>query len=314
MRRDLPLIRAHYFLWIGASGFLSPFVSIFYKARGLSGTEIGLLSTFGSVAAMLAAPLWGRWGDHSRHPRRLLQIGLLCSAGFALLRGMQGTFWGIAAFVALEALMGSGTGGLSNKAALNATHGEKAGFGSVRLWGSLGWAAAAPVAGWLIERTGLFAPFAGYAALLVIAVVVLAFMGRPAAQDPAAPAPARVPVRTVLRGIAHNRPILGLASAFFVIWLASAGRQQFESLYMLQLGAAETTIGWVNTVSAMLEPRSCSWRIASCIGLARAASCGSPCCSRGFPSCRSSSLLRSPACSCCAPCSAFRSACWSWPT
>ena len=61
--------------------------------------------------------------------------------------------------------MNSGAGGLSNTAALQATDGEKAGFGSVRLWGSLGWAAAAPVAGWLIERTGLFAPFAGYAAI-----------------------------------------------------------------------------------------------------------------------------------------------------
>jgi PPP family 3-phenylpropionic acid transporter len=252
-QRDLPLIRAHYFLWIGAGGFLMPFASLFYKARGLSGTEIGLLSTFGALAGMLAAPLWGRWGDRSQNPVRLLQLGLLGAAGFGLLRGLQHFFWPMAACIVLEALVASGTGGLSNKAALQATHGEKAGFGSIRLWGSLGWAAAAPAAGWLIERTGLFAPFAGYAALLAATAIVLGFVrGRP--DRTGAASPPQVPARAVLRGLIRSRPMTGLILAFVVIWLAGSGRQQFESLYMVQLGAAETTIGWVNTVSAMLEP------------------------------------------------------------
>jgi PPP family 3-phenylpropionic acid transporter len=60
--RDLRIIRVYYFLWLGAGGFLSPFVSLFYQARGLTGTEIGLLSTFGAITGMLVAPVWGRWG------------------------------------------------------------------------------------------------------------------------------------------------------------------------------------------------------------------------------------------------------------
>jgi hypothetical protein len=78
--RDLRVIRLDFFLWIGAGGFLSPFVTLFYKARGLTGTEIGLLSTFGAITGMLAAPVRGRWGDASRHPRRLIMVALLASA------------------------------------------------------------------------------------------------------------------------------------------------------------------------------------------------------------------------------------------
>ena len=63
-KRNLRLIRIYYFLWIGAGGFLSPFVTLFYKARGLTGTEIGLLSTFGAITGMLAAPVWGRRETH----------------------------------------------------------------------------------------------------------------------------------------------------------------------------------------------------------------------------------------------------------
>ena len=115
---DLRSIRAYYFLWIGAGGFLFPFASLFYKARGLSGAEIGLLTTFGALSGMLAAPLWGRWGDRSGRPHRLLQIALLGSACFALLRGLQTAFWGMAVFIVLESLVGSGAGGLSKRVGL----------------------------------------------------------------------------------------------------------------------------------------------------------------------------------------------------
>ncbi len=136
--RNLRLIRFYYFLWIGAGGFLSPFVTLFYQARGLSGTEIGLLSTFGAITGMLAAPVWGRQGDSSRHPRRLIMLALLASACFALLRGIQSLFWMISIFIIADALISSGAGSLSNVQAVNAAKGEKSGFGSIRLWGSLG--------------------------------------------------------------------------------------------------------------------------------------------------------------------------------
>jgi MFS transporter, PPP family, 3-phenylpropionic acid transporter len=251
--RDLRIIRLYYFLWIGAGGFLSPFVSLFYKARGLTGTEIGLLSTFGAITGMLAAPVWGRWGDASRHPRRLIMIALLGSACLALLRGIQSLFWTISIFIILDALIGSGAGSLSNVQAVTAANGEKSGFGSVRLWGSLGWAAATPVAGLLIERMGLYVPFAGYAAMLAAAVFVLFFMRGQAKPRTTMERPARVPIGQMIRKLAHNRGILGVALAFTAIWITSMGRSQFETLYMNQLGAQASLIGIANTVSALFE-------------------------------------------------------------
>ncbi|HNB55214.1 MAG TPA: hypothetical protein PK530_24900, partial [Anaerolineales bacterium] len=45
----LPL-RLYYF-FTGTSGFLLPFLSLFYVDRGLSGTQIGWLGTIGSLTA-----------------------------------------------------------------------------------------------------------------------------------------------------------------------------------------------------------------------------------------------------------------------
>jgi PPP family 3-phenylpropionic acid transporter len=251
--RDLRLIRIYYFLWIGAGGFLAPFVTLFYKARGLTGTEIGLLSTFGAITGMLAAPVWGRWGDASRHPRRLIMLALLASACFALLRGIQSLFWTISIFIVLDALIGSGAGSLSNVQAVTAANGEKSGFGSIRLWGSLGWAAATPLAGLLIERLGLYVPFAGYAVMLVAAVFVLFFVRGSAQPKAAAEKAARVPVRQMIRLLGQSRTMVGVAIAFSIIWISSMGRSQFETLYMTQLGAHASLIGIYNTVSALFE-------------------------------------------------------------
>ena len=251
--RDLRIIRIYYFLWIGAGGFLNPFVSLFYQAKGLNGTEIGLLSTFGAITGMLAAPIWGRWGDASRHPRRLIMLALLASATFALLRGIQSLFWMISVFIILDGLIGSGAGSLSNVQAVIAAQGEKSGFGSVRLWGSLGWAAVTPLAGLLIERLGLYVPFAGYAAVMVAAAFVLFFVHGQAKPKVATQKAAREPVRQMISMLVRNRSMAGLAVAFTVVWIATMGRTTFETLYMTRLGANTSLIGIAGTVSALFE-------------------------------------------------------------
>ena len=252
--RDLRIIRLYYFLWIGAGGFLSPFVTLFYQAHGLNGTEIGLLGTFGALTGMLAAPIWGRWGDASRHPRRLIMLALLASATFALLRGISSLFWTISIFILLDGLIGSGAGSLSHVQAITAANGEKSGFGSVRLWGSLGWAAVTPLAGFLIERLGLYVPFAGYAAMLVAAAFVLLFVHGPARPQSATPHVARLPVRQMVSTLARSRTMIGMALAFTVVWIATMGRSTFETLYMTRLGAKTAIIGIASTVSALFEP------------------------------------------------------------
>src|SRR5512142_1069387 len=251
--RNLRLIRMYYFLWIGAGGFLAPFVTLFYKSRGLSGTEIGLLSTFGAITGMLAAPIWGRQGDRAHHPRRLIMLALLASACFALLRGIQSLFWTISIFIVADAMIGSGASSLSNVQAVNAANGEKSGFGSIRLWGSLGWAVATPLAGWLIERLGLYVPFAGYAAMSVAAVFALFFVRGETRPRIDRDKTVRVPLRQVLASLSHSRTMIGMALALTIIWMATAGRSQFETLYMNQLGARASLIGIANTVSALFE-------------------------------------------------------------
>src|SRR4051812_43116138 len=138
-KRDLWLIRLYYLTWLGGGGFMFPYISLFYKQQGLSGTEIGLLSTVGWGVALLIAPLWGRWADNVRNPRRLIQFGLICTALLYLWLSQQTVFLWMAVIVAINSVVSSANDPLSTSQALAITNNEKSGFGSVRVWGSAGW-------------------------------------------------------------------------------------------------------------------------------------------------------------------------------
>jgi MFS transporter, PPP family, 3-phenylpropionic acid transporter len=260
--RNLWTLRLYYFLLIGSGGFLFPFINLFYTQQGLSGAEIGLLSTFASLAALIAAPWWGRRSDAASHPRRLLQFGLLATSLCMLALSQQTIFAWMALIVTLDALLSVNVAPLSDVVALAVTKQGRAGYGSVRLWGSLGWTVTALLGGWLIERTGLFTMFAGYAISGFASIALLALLRMPRwGQHPdRAEAPAAAHSwRATFAALGRNRTLLGLTLALSILWFALNGFHQFEPVFLAQLGAGETIIGLASTIGALVELPAMLW-------------------------------------------------------
>jgi PPP family 3-phenylpropionic acid transporter len=257
--KDLWLIRLYYLALYGGSGFLLPYISLFYKQQGLTGTEIGLLGTVGGSAALLAAPMWARRGDNVRNPRPLIQIGLISAGLLTLWISQQTMFLWMAIIIAVRSLASSATDPLSTSQTLAITSNhQKSGFGSVRVWGSAGWMLMTPLCGWLIERFGLMTSFGGYAAANLLCALVLVFIvtNPPAKKADAAPQPS---MRKIIGQLSRDRSMLGLAIALFIFWLASYGATQFESIYLKELHASTFVIGLVNTTGAVIEIGAMFW-------------------------------------------------------
>lgn len=211
------------------------------------------------VAGTLAAPVWGRWSDSSPRPRQLLQLALLGSGICMLFLGMQTAFLWMAVFVISDALVGGGLEPLSTAQALAVTKGEKAGFGSIRLWGSLGWAIIAPISGWLIERSGMFSAFIGFFIGMLVSIAILGLISidtasiRSQIKTDLDQGSKNQSTRELLHRLSADRTMIGLALALTILWLCGAGRLQFEAIYMKQLGASETAIGLASTIGALIE-------------------------------------------------------------
>jgi len=260
---DLRRIRLYHFLIAAAGGILSPFLTLFYQKQGLNGTEIGWLGATAALVALVAAPIWGRWNDTLHQPRRLLQIGLLGSSICYLVLGQQNLFIWLAVLVGCEALFSAALEPLSYNFTFAVTESrDKAGFGSIRLWGSVGWALAAPLAGWFIERTSLQTIFIGYALINLGSIWVLtsfASIKREPTKTVEVNVEPKQSTRQLVKSLLSNRLMLGLGLALIISWLTSAGRYQFEAIYLNQLGAGEGVIGLVNTVGALIELPAMLW-------------------------------------------------------
>src|SRR5436190_15917544 len=91
---DLRLARLYYFVFIGALGFSSPFINLFYLQQGLNGAQIGLVVLISSLAGLVVAPLWGRLSDGGLSILRLLQVSLIATAIVLVIRSQLATLVG----------------------------------------------------------------------------------------------------------------------------------------------------------------------------------------------------------------------------
>lgn len=252
--RDLRLARIYFFVFFGAIGFYAPFVNLFYRERGLSGAEIGLVVTVGSVVGLVAAPLWGRWSDAGVFLPRLLQLGLIATGITLLVLSRQSVFGMVALVIGLFGLVSSGLVPLSDALALRISAARRAGYGSIRVFGSAGWAVIAFFSGWLFQYTGLVAGFYGGAIMMAVSALLLLFV--PTSDATALPE-SRVRqeggVLNAARTVWRTRALSGLALALIVRGILSDGHLQFGSIYMEQLGATTMAIGLASTVQAMVE-------------------------------------------------------------
>jgi PPP family 3-phenylpropionic acid transporter len=259
-QRNLSILRFYYLLLGVGGGFLLPFLALFYQQQGLSGTQIGLLSTFAGLAALIAAPIWGRLSDAAVRPRRLLQFELIASACLMLLLSQQVSFGAIVLIVVLDALLNAGSSPNSDALALAVLSKVRSGFGSVRLFASLGWAVTAFVSGWLSERFGLIVAFVGYAAGYITgsgSVGLVKLPPRTVAKT-LRDQPRRS-LRQSIRVVLSDARLRKLALALGIFLFMMYGLRSFEGLYLKQLGAGEAIVGLMSTIGAAIELPGMLW-------------------------------------------------------
>ena len=164
--------RAFYFLYYAALAALMPYLSIYFASRGLSGLEIGILTSLVPLMTMLGAPFWTEIADATgRHRTVLLAvIGVVLLAAIALSTATHVVTLGV--FTALLAFHLAPSMPLLDHAVLEALGDRAHAYGRQRVYGALGWAIAAPAAGWATSSFGL--PWAFFLFLGVMPWVALA--------------------------------------------------------------------------------------------------------------------------------------------
>ena len=173
---DLLFARLYYFTFMGGWGFVLPFINLFYVSIGFNGKQIGFISSTSAIVGMLVSPLWVSEVKKRPQARNILQAALILGGTGYYAIGLQNLFPLIIIIVFLHALAASGIAPLSDSMAVTVSQESGSGYGSVRVWGSLGWIVTVLSSGWLTARFGFIAAFIGVAVMWLIAASLIFFI------------------------------------------------------------------------------------------------------------------------------------------
>jgi MFS transporter, PPP family, 3-phenylpropionic acid transporter len=253
LNRDLIFARAYYFAFLGGWGFILPFINLFYVSLGLSGTQIGTIGSVSSIVGLLLSPIIVNEVKKRPQARGILQASLMLSAIGYFLLGQQTVFLAILVIVFLQSLMGAGIIPASDAMAVHVSEEAGTGYGSVRVWASVGWILTVPASGWLIERFGFEAGFLGVSLMwLTSALLTLPIQSRYFVSQRLAGQP-KSNLQTAFRHIARDRTLLGYAIAVILMGFLNFGVLQFENVFLAELGASKLLISFAGILSAIVE-------------------------------------------------------------
>lgn len=247
-------ISAFYAAYFLVAGIALPFWPLFLEARGLSVAEIGLTLGLALLLRAAAGPFIGRFADRRGGTRGTLVACAFASLPAAAAFYWTWGFWPVFVVSAAFTLAYAGVLPLGETIALRTAPAE-AGYGRVRLWGSLSYLAAAAAGGAVLEIEA--APSADLIVTMVLAATALLAAG--ALALPERPGAGAAPPAPIL-GLLGERRFRLMVLATTAISGSHAVFYGFSTLHWIGAGIAEWIVGllWAGGVVAEVVLFSCA--------------------------------------------------------
>lgn len=251
--KDLLFARLYYFTFMGGSGFINPFLNLFYVSLGFSGKQIGLIASTGAIISMIISPIWVSIVKRHPHAQRILQIAILLGGTSYYFLGHQTSYLSVLLVIFLFTLAVSGIGPLSDSMAVTISQESGKGYGSVRVWASLGWIFSVLISGQMVARFGYIAAFIGVAIMWLIAATLIFFIQPRYFTTHNRPDQPRPNLRLAFQRVMQDKTLIGFAVALILIGFLNSGVNQFENVFLFELGASKQLISVAGTLSAIVE-------------------------------------------------------------
>lgn len=229
----------------GIVGVYAPFINVYFLRLGLSGREIGLLSSLLPLVTLLIAPPLSALADTRGWRVRVLALSVAGLAGCLLLLGLPRNFAGLALLMALLALARSPIAPIGDSLVARMAARYQLDYGQLRMWGSLSFSVIAIGCGALWERIGYGLMFAA-AGLLFLPVVGAALLLDESRSE-------TLRARSSPRDLSRDSTLLALLLASFLVGATIGADIIFSGIFMDGLGGGGLLIGATLGVSAFSE-------------------------------------------------------------
>lgn len=225
------------FCFHASNTIIISFLPLYLKYKGLNGTEIGWVLAIGPFASIFSQPFWGYMSDKYKTVKRMLLIcivGLLISS---VLFFQMNELIAILLMGAVFYFFTTPIGALSDSLAQRRADDLHVSFGSIRTWGSIGFAVSSLIIGEFLSSAGIGYMIWPYLFFGIIALLVVFRLTDVKVEHE------QIQFKDVSQ-IMKNKPFL--IFLFFIMLLAISHRanDSFIGLYIAQLGGSEGMVGW----------------------------------------------------------------------
>lgn len=240
--------RLFFALQFAGIGIFFPYAALYLTSIGLSGGQIGLLLALLPLIGFLVQPLWGLVSDVHHLHRYALVFACLGVAVVMVGFAMTQNFWILLSLTILHAVMKAPIGILVTSLALEhlAREPTETGFGSLRLWGSIGFAVASFGIGALFVEDAIWWILPLYAlsnfALAAVALTI-----------PDAEIHDQVNWREGLSLLRREHVLSRFLLGLLLIGVTLGIVNNYLSIYLTDIGAAGWIIGTALAISALVE-------------------------------------------------------------
>jgi PPP family 3-phenylpropionic acid transporter len=238
---------------------MMPFLSLQFKAIGYNGVQISLLNMLSALAVILTAPQYGLIFDRSKDKRLILLISLAIATVTLFLIPYLRAFGAMLVIYTINRVIISSSitasENLSYQVSADKNGEEQPAFGSLRMWGSLGFALTALLGGMIFQNFGLLRNDRIFLGLMAATCVVLLLMPESIFRERRSSESVEAPLGThgVIHLIAEDRYLLLTVIALALTDPLFDGVRSFEPIFMAELGLPVSVIGLAATLSALLE-------------------------------------------------------------
>lgn len=234
------------FFYYWAISIISAFLPLFFRYKGMGPGEIGLLLAVGPLVTIFSQPLWGIISDKRQTIKRIVLLLLIVTlvTSFAV-------FYGSSIIILILAMMlfhffMSPIQPLVDSMSTAYAQEKGVSYGSIRIWGSLGFAFASFFIGFLIGKVGIQYLWYIYGIIIIVSFIIAARLSDLKSKK------ARI-TKEALKKTFQNPRFIGFLIAALFIAIPTRMNDGMLGLYMKNLGASESQVGLAWMVSSLSE-------------------------------------------------------------
>ncbi|AOZ93180.1 MFS transporter [Paenibacillus crassostreae] len=247
-KSSLTSLKLFNFFIYGSMVIFTSFFQLYLLDVGMTKLEIGSLMALGPFVSLFANPFWRSWGDRVYNMKRIIILMLIGTVLLLQFVFQANTYPMVYFMMILFFFFQTPIFSHSNSLILGYIQDTSHQFGSFRMWGSIGWAITAIVAGLILDLTGISGVPILFTLLLILAIGAVLFL-------PPLHRTSHTPTLH-LRGFSNiltHRYFLTFILLGVLVSIPNAMNNTFMSLYISEIGGSKWMIGLAVFLSSFFE-------------------------------------------------------------